>query len=230
MANFFDGLLNIAKHPLDEAKFLKNVVTGKTSLKDAPGAHQKMMNEITVPILGDNKIAKNSDAVAGTIVGGFLAAPALAGAGGASAGSSTSGLAGGGSLSSYMSPSLTTGSSGFGISSESLAPSLTTSSTGVGGITPTMVSGSGGSGLGYGMGIDMGAGSAASGVDKMELMMRALSSVKSGNEGQGQGQAQIISSGGRGGFRGVQSKFSQNPLLQREYENLYTSPQYIKLT
>lgn len=231
MANFFEGLLNVVKHPLDEAKFFKNVATGKTSLKDAPGAHQDMMNNITVPILGNNKLSKNSDAVAGAIVGGFMAAPALAGmgAGGtAGAGGSTSGLAGGGSLSSYMSPSLTTGSSGFGISSESLAPSLTTSSTGVGGITPSMVSGSGGSGLGYGMGIDMGAGSAASGVDKMELMMRALSSVKSGNEGQG--QAQVMSSGGRGGFRGVQSKFSQNPLLQREYENLYISPQYIKLT
>lgn len=230
MANFFDGLLNIAKHPLDEAKFFKNVITGKTSLKDAPGAHQKMMNEITVPILGNNKIAKNSDAVAGTIVGGFLAAPAIAGMGAGSAagaGGSASGLAGGGSLSSYMSPSLTTGSSGFGISSGSLTPALTSSSSGVGGITPSMVSGSGGSGLGYGMGIDMG-GSAASGVDKMELMMRALSSVKTGNENQG--QAQIISSGGRGGFRGVQSKFSQNPLLQREYESLYTSPQYIKLT
>ena len=68
MANFFDGLLNVVKHPLDEAKFLKNVVTGKTSLKDAPGAHQKMMNDITVPILGNNKVAKNSDAIAGTIV------------------------------------------------------------------------------------------------------------------------------------------------------------------
>lgn len=97
MANFFSGLWKAATHPVDELDWWKDVATGETSLKDAPGAHQRMMNDITVPILGDNKLSKNSDAVAGVIVGGAMAAGAGGGAGGAAGGSGSGGGIGAGS-------------------------------------------------------------------------------------------------------------------------------------
>lgn len=101
MANFFSGLWKAATHPWDEAKWWKDVVTGETSLKDAPGEHQRMMNDITVPILGNNKVAKNSDAIVGTIMAAIFGGPVIAGAaggsaGGAAAGGATAGGAGAG--------------------------------------------------------------------------------------------------------------------------------------
>ena len=106
MANFFDGIWKALTHPVDEAEFIteksagvtKDIFSGDFSkawkdVKAIPGDHQEMMNDITVPILGDNKLSKNSDAVAGTIIGGILAAPAMGAAGGASAGGSASGSA-----------------------------------------------------------------------------------------------------------------------------------------
>ena len=115
MANFFDGLFEALKQPFDEFKFItdksagitKDIFSGDFSkawkdVKAVPGDHQEMMNDITVPILGDNKLSKNSDAVAGAIIGGIMAAPAIGGAMGGSAGgaggaasSSTAGSGGG---------------------------------------------------------------------------------------------------------------------------------------
>ena len=115
MANFFDGLFEALKQPFDEFKFIteksagvtKDIFSGDFSkawkdVKAVPGDHQEMMNDITVPILGDNKLSKNSDAVAGTIIGGILAAPAIGGAmGGSAAGGSTaSGASASGGISS----------------------------------------------------------------------------------------------------------------------------------
>lgn len=102
MSNFLSDLgktlWGIAKHPVDEAKFWGKVVTGKTSLKDAPGEHQRMMHKnITSHLGGDSKLAKNSDAVAGAIVGGILAAPVIAGAAGAG-GAAAGGGAGTGAM------------------------------------------------------------------------------------------------------------------------------------
>ena len=57
MANFFSGLWNAAKVPFDDMRLLGKVVTGKTSLKDSFGEHQRNMNDVTVPILGNNKVA-----------------------------------------------------------------------------------------------------------------------------------------------------------------------------
>lgn len=99
MANFFEGIGNALKHPIDEVKWMwdstKGVLSGDKKLKDIPGDHQEMMNDITVPILGNNKIAKNSDAVAGAVIGGVLAAPAIAaGAGGGATGASAGAGAG----------------------------------------------------------------------------------------------------------------------------------------
>ena len=121
MANFFDGLFEALKQPFDELKLLTNKTTDITKdifhgdfskawgeVKSTPGDHQEMMNDITVPILGDNKLSKNSDAVAGAIIGGILAAPAIGGAmggaggaaggtaGGTASGASAGGLAGSG--------------------------------------------------------------------------------------------------------------------------------------
>lgn len=97
MANFFEGVWEALKHPIDEAEFLvkgaRDVIKGDRSIGDLFGDHQEMMNEITVPILGDNKIATNSDAIAGTIVGGILAAPAIMGAAGTQAGGTLGGAA-----------------------------------------------------------------------------------------------------------------------------------------
>ncbi|MGL5013799.1 MAG: hypothetical protein ACRC6V_05835, partial [Bacteroidales bacterium] len=108
MANFFEGVGKALMHPINEAKWMfdstKDVIKGDMKLKDIPGSHQRdVMNDITVPILGDNKIAKNSDAIAGAVVGGILAAPLLAG-GGASASASAPSAFSLGDVSGYMKP------------------------------------------------------------------------------------------------------------------------------
>lgn len=90
MANFFEGVGNLLMHPVNEAKWMwdstKDVLSGDMDLKDIPGSHQEMMNDITVPLGGRNKLTENSDAVAGTIIGGIMAAPALMGGASASGG------------------------------------------------------------------------------------------------------------------------------------------------
>ena len=110
MANFFDGIWKALTHPVDEAEFIikksskvtKDIFDGNFSkawkdTKDVPGDHQEMMNEVTVPILGNNKVSKNSDAVAGTIIASIFAAPAMGAAGSASAGGTAGGTASGAS-------------------------------------------------------------------------------------------------------------------------------------
>ena len=109
MANFFDGIWKALTHPVDEAEFIikksskvtKDIFDGNFSkawkdTKDVPGDHQEMMNDVTVPILGNNKVSKNSDAVAGTIIASIFAAPAMGAAGSASAGGSAGGASAGG--------------------------------------------------------------------------------------------------------------------------------------
>lgn len=129
MANFFDGIWKALTHPVDEAEFIvkksagvsKDILHGDFSkawkdTKAVPGDHQRMMNDITVPILGDNKLSKNSDAVAGAIIGGILAAPAIGGAmGGATAGGAGGATAGGAAASGSSAGGLA--GSGGGISS-----------------------------------------------------------------------------------------------------------------
>lgn len=98
MSNFLSDvwktIKGVAEHPINEAQWWEDVITGDVSLKDAPGTHQDMMHDtITKHLGGDSKLAKNSDAVAATIVGGILAAPLVGGATGGSAGG-TAGTAG----------------------------------------------------------------------------------------------------------------------------------------
>lgn len=102
MSNFLNGLKGIALHPVNEAKWMLNETknVGKPLLKGdfseafdqfkgTFGRHQDMMsNTITVPLLGDNKVSNNSDAIAGAIIGSIFAAPLMAG----QAGSTTGGL------------------------------------------------------------------------------------------------------------------------------------------
>lgn len=127
MANLFSGVWKAMTHPIDEAKFWGKVATGKTSLKNAPGEHQRMMNKITVPILGDNKVAKNSDAIVGTIFAGIFAAGA-AGAGGAAsaagsgAGGAASGTAGAAGASGAAAGAGTSAGAAAGTSSAAISP------------------------------------------------------------------------------------------------------------
>ena len=135
MANFFDGIWKALTHPVDEAEFIVKKSAGVTKdifhgdfskawkdTKAVPGDHQRMMNDITVPILGNNKLSKNSDAVAGAIIGGIMAAPAI---GGAMGGSATGGSAASGSAASGASAG--GGISSIGTQGVSQATSATTS-------------------------------------------------------------------------------------------------------
>lgn len=99
MSNFLSDVWKtvkgVAEHPINEAQWWEDVLTGDVSLKDAPGTHQDMMHEtITEPLLGDSWLAKNSDAAAAAIVGGIFAAPVIGGMMGGSAGGAA-GAAGG---------------------------------------------------------------------------------------------------------------------------------------
>lgn len=100
MSNFLKGIEGVLKHPLNEAKYMLNQTKeiGKPLLKGdfqeafdefkgSFGDHQDMMQDtITVPLLGDNKVARNSDAIAGAIIGSIFAAPAISGAMGGTSG------------------------------------------------------------------------------------------------------------------------------------------------
>ncbi|MGL5015262.1 MAG: hypothetical protein ACRC6V_13385 [Bacteroidales bacterium] len=117
MANFFKGVENLLKHPIDEIKWmadetkgvLKPLLKGDVSeswdsFKGSFGRHNDMMEDITVPLGGRNKITENPDAAAGAVVGSFLAAPAIAGAMGGSSGSSIGGFGSEGAFSKMFQP------------------------------------------------------------------------------------------------------------------------------
>lgn len=107
MANFFKGIEGLLKHPIDEAKWMLEETKGvvkpllKGDLKESWnsfegsfGRHNDMMSEnITVPLMGRNKISENPDAVAGAVVGSVLAAPAIMGAMGGGGGGASSAAA-----------------------------------------------------------------------------------------------------------------------------------------
>lgn len=202
MANFFEGLVNIAKHPLDEAQFMFDVGRGKIDLKDAPGEHQRMMNNITVPLLGDNKISKNSDAVAGAIVGGVLAAPFVGSA------FSGGGFGTEGAFSNYFKPS----------------------SISKPGLGAENVGWKGGAELDFGLGEgldykDMAKATDGKGFD-INKLAQVMKSIKPVNDTPPITQ---LRSGGGGGGRYDKSVF-ENPLLTREMQALYNQPLYKNLT
>lgn len=233
MANFFEGLWNIAKHPVDEAKFLwdegvedvgKNLVRGNfgeawDELKGIPGAHNRMMSEnIAVPLGGRNKITENPDAAAGAVIGSIFAAPVIGGMmGGSGAGASASGASAGGSsfggfgtegaFSNYFKP---TGISKPGLSAEG-------------------VGWQGGAKLDLGVpetysGMKDVAGSGSNGFS-MEKLAQVMKSIKPHDDTP---PINMTRTGGGGG-RYDKSVF-ENPLLTREYNALYSQPLYNKLT
>lgn len=175
MASVWEGLWNAVKNPLGEVKLIGKTLIGKESLKDLPGDHQRQMNKVTVPLLGNNKLSKNSDAAAGAVIGGIFAAPLLAG-GASAAGGSTAGAAGAaggtslgtgasfGSLGSATAGSVGTGTaSGFGGVGGMGVTGSTTGFGGVGGMMGTTASsGTLSSGMGGAAGMTSGAGSMGS--------------------------------------------------------------------
>lgn len=221
MANFFEGIGNALKHPIDEVKWMwdstKGVLSGDKKLKDIPGDHQEMMNDITVPLLGNNKLAKNSDAVAGAVVGGILAAPMLAGAGGGSAAGGSFSL---GNPSSYFNPikgALSSGMDSVGGMWDSMAGP---SDDVLGNLADMEAGGAVDAGLGKGSDALKKAGAGAD----FTKMAKILGSIK------GPEQQQIQHSGGKagGGFRFDKGQYS-NDLLTREYQQMYQQPLYNKL-
>ena len=248
MANFFSGLWEAAKNPFEDAKLIGKTLIGKESLKDFMGDHQRQMNKVTVPILGNNKISKNSDAVAGAIVGGVFAAPLLAGgAAGSSgaAGSATAGTVG------------TSTASGFGGVGGMGVTGSTTGFGGVGGMAGTTASsGTAASGLGGVGGMSSGAGSMGSlstyftpttqfGTTAMSSgsqsvapttttstdwtrLANSMKNIKSQTDHQNKApEVQLRSAGGRG--MSFDSNRFKNAALEREYQSIYSSPTYKKL-
>lgn len=242
MANFLEGLWGLAKHPVDEAKWMlqetKNV--GKPLLKGdlgesfdqfkgTFGRHQDMMSEnITVPLGGRNKLTENSDAVAGAIIGGILAAPMMAGgsAAGGAGGSGGAGMSGG-----ALNAAGWQGGAQMGLGS-TYAP--TTAFGGAGGGTGAMGMGTaytpttafGGAGFSGGATAAEAAPAAAGGFDwgRFAQMAQNLKSPEQPQQGTGIGSAR---SGGS--WSGFNSKLYQNPALEQEYMNMYMQPTYTKL-
>ena len=211
MANFFEGLVGLAKHPFDEAEFMvkgaRDVIKGDRSVGDLFGDHQDMMSEnITVPLGGRNKLTENSDAVAGAIVGGVLAAPAIGGAFGGASSSGFGGFGTEGAFSNYFKPSSL---SKPGLGSEG-------------------VGWQGGAQLDFGIPTDYAgmkdAGKASGGFD-FEALAKTLQSIKPGS---GDPPINMTRTGGGSG-RYDKSVF-ENPLLTRERNALYNAPLYTPLT
>lgn len=252
MANFFEGLLNIAKHPLDEAKWMwkQTEDIGKPMLKGdfgeafdqfkgSFGEHNKMMSEnIAQPLGGHNKLTENPDAVAGAIIGGILAAPMMAG-GGAAAGGGAGGTAGGAGAGAGGGMS----SAGLGwqggAQMGALGPTFTPS-TAFGGAGAGAGGGTGAMGMStayapttaFGQAAATGgsaAGSTApaagSGFDwgKFAQMTKNLQAP----EEQQQSVSMGAPTGGRWG--GFDSKLYRNPILEQEYAKVYMQPTYQKL-
>lgn len=113
----------VLKQPLNilkaDASFVKDIFSG--DFKEAFGNHQDKMTEIQghMGLNKDNKLVKNSDAIAGAIVGGIFAAPVVAGAlgSGAAAGGSTASGAGASTGSATGAAAGASGSSGGILSS-----------------------------------------------------------------------------------------------------------------
>lgn len=224
MANFFEGIENLLKHPIDEIKWmadetkgvLKPLLKGDVSeswdsFKGSFGRHNDMMEEITVPLGGRNKITENPDAAAGAILGSVFAAPVVGGMMGGSGGGASGGFGGfgtEGAFSNYFKPSSITqpGLSGNGVGWK------------------------GGANLDLGLPTDYAgmkdvATAEAGGFDWAGLA-KTLQSVKPNNDAPPINMSRM---GGGGGGRYDKSVF-ENELLTRELNSLYSQPLYNKLT
>lgn len=223
MANFFEGVGNLLKHPIDEVKWMwdetKNI--GKPLLKGdlgesfdqfkgSFGRHNEMMEDITVPLGGRNKLTENPDAAAGAILGSIFAAPVIGGAMGGGSGAGASGGFGGfgteGAFGNYFKPS--------GLSKPGL--------------------GSEGVGWGGGANLDLGLPTDYAGMKDMagaesgfdwQGLAKTLQSIKPGGN-----QAPPINMTRTGGSGRYDKSVFENPLLTREKNALYSAPLYTPLT
>lgn len=224
MANFFEGLVNIAKHPLDEAKWMFDETKGVVkpllkgdvseswdSFKGSFGRHNEMMSEnIAVPLGGRNKLTENPDAVAGAVLGSIFAAPAIGSAfgGGGASGASGSGFGGFGSEGAFGNYFKPTSISKPGLGSEG-------------------VGWQGGANLDLGLPTDYKGMSEMAGAEKgfdWQALAKTLQSIKPHNDAP---PISMTRTGGGGG-RYDKSVF-ENPLLTRELNSLYSQPLYTKL-
>lgn len=225
MANFFEGVGNLLKHPIDEVKWMwdetKNI--GKPLLKGdlgesfdqfkgSFGRHNEMMEDITVPLGGRNKLTENPDAAAGAVLGSIFAAPAIGGmfgGGGSAGGGGFGGFGTEGAFGNYFKPTSIT------------KPGLGSEGVGWGG----------GANLDFGLPTDYAgmkdAATAKAGGFDFEGLARTLQSIKPVDA-----TPNINMSSGRVGGGGARfdSKQYENPLLTREYNALYSQPLYTPLS
>lgn len=224
MANFFEGIGNLLKHPIDEAKWMwdetknigKPLLKGDISesfdqFKGSFGRHNEMMEDITVPLGGHNKLTENPDAAAGAILGSIFAAPVIGGAfgGGSGAGASGGGFGGfgtEGAFGNYFKPTSIT------------KPGLGSEGVGWGG----------GANLDLGLPTDYAGMKDVSGKGSgfdFEGLAKTLQSIKPGGN-----QAPPINMTRTGGGGRYDKSVFENPLLTREKNALYSAPLYNPLT
>ncbi|MGL5013514.1 MAG: hypothetical protein ACRC6V_04365 [Bacteroidales bacterium] len=228
MANWFeeigDGIVGLLKHPIDEIKWMADETKGVVkpllkgdiseswdSFKGSFGRHNDMMSEnIAKPLFGDNKLTQNPDAVAGAVVGSFLAAPAIMGSFG-SGGSGMGGFGTEGAFGNYFKPSSL---SKPGLGSEGVGWKPGANNLQGSNFLPTDYAGAKEAGMGA-EGIDWGA------------LSKTLQSIKLGDE------SPKFNSGGVGGKSGggrYDKSVFENPLLTREMNALYSKPLYNDVT
>lgn len=211
MANLMHGVEGALKWPVTEGKWMvkstlhagNDLIHGRfkefgKDFQHSFGDHQRLIGEnVLYPAFGKNKITKNSDAIAGVIVGGALAAGAGAGAGGGAAGSAGGGAgAGAGGASA--------GSAGAGAGGAG-------SSTGFWG-SQGLTGADGGSAA---------AGSSSSSGSGMMSFLQNNGGMLSSMTGSG-GQAQPNASGGTAslGGSGFQSYMSPTPFDDTEMKDI----------
>lgn len=220
MANFFEGVGNLLKHPIDEAKWMLDETKGVVkpllkgdiseswdSFKGSFGRHNDMMEDITVPLGGRNKITENPDAAAGAIIGSIFAAPVIGGAMGGSSGASSGfgGFGTEGAFSKYFQP--------IGNKMGSMWDTIAGPSDDVLGNLADMEAG-GAVDANLGMGDDaLRKAGAGKNLQDIGQMLQSIKPVE---------QQQIQHSGGKagGGFRFDQSQYKHQP-SQKEFAQLY---------
>ena len=255
MADFWKGLGGILKHPINEAKWMwdetmdvgKPLIKGDfgeawDQLKGVPGSHQDMMSDtITVPLAGDNKLSRNSDAIAGAIVGGILAGGAMAGgagAGGTGGGGTAGGFGGFGGFGGTGGGGGAMSGSGLGwqggTQMGSLGPTFTPS-TAFGGAGAGGGGGTGAMGLStaytpttaFGQAAAAGGSPASGAAASQGFNWGKFAQMAQNLKTPEQQQPQVSMGAPQGGrWGGFNSKLYQNPLLEKEYMRIYTEPSF----
>ena len=240
MANFLEGVENLLKHPIDEIKWMADETKGVVkpllkgdvseswdSFKGSFGRHNKMMEDITVPLGGRNKITENPDAAAGAILGSIFAAPAIGSAlGGGSSGGGFGGFGTEGAFGKYFQPEVTEVSAWNKFKGK-LSSMTDFGNKDLGELYKDIDFDDPANDDLLGLISDV-EGEIASGKKGFdyELLGRTLSSIKPKDAPK---ISHLGRGGGGGSFRYDKSLY-ENPLLTREFNALYSEPLYKKLT